>query len=69
MTTKELLEQIETIQQERTLEAHHDDMFFQTYEDVEALDRVINMIKFLAEKKPSDKVTVAEIFKAAKIKF
>ena len=68
MTTKELLELLERVHQERTLETHHDDMFFQTYPDVEALERVISLIKFLEEKQPSDKVTVAELLKAAQIK-
>ena len=49
------------------MEAHHDDIFFQIYDDVEALDRVINLIKFLQEKNPSDTVKVAELFKAANI--
>ena len=67
MTITELLEQIEKVHHERTLEAHHDDMFFQTYPDVEAIERIINLLEFLSEKKPSDKVTVAELWKVAEI--
>ncbi|MBR4642955.1 MAG: hypothetical protein IKO74_09630 [Selenomonadaceae bacterium] len=67
MTITKLLKQLETIHHERTMEAHHDDIFFQTYDDVEALDRVINLIKFLQEKNSSDTVKVSELFKAANI--
>ena len=62
MTLEELLEELETIQKERTLEAHHD-MMFQSYSDIEALESVINLLKFLDAKKPSDKVTVGELIK------
>lgn len=67
MHLAELLEQTQTIHQERTLEAHHDDMFFQTYTDVEALEKIILLLKFLEAKKPADKVKVADILKAAQI--
>ncbi|MBQ7454438.1 MAG: hypothetical protein IJS69_05260 [Selenomonadaceae bacterium] len=67
MTIKELLKQIETIHHERTLSAHHDDMFFQTYADVEALERVIKMIKFLTDKSPAHQLTVAEILAASNV--
>ena len=61
MTTKELIAELEKISHERQLEAHHDDMFFMTYSDVEALDKVIALLKFLDTKKPDDKVSVAEL--------
>ena len=67
MTITELLEQIETIHQERFLEAHHDNIFFQTYEDIEALERVINLIKFLENKDPAYRLTVAELLAAGNL--
>ena len=62
MTVEELIEQLEIVRKERILEAHHD-MIFQSYPDIEALDNVIDLIKFLEEKKPSDTVKVGELFK------
>ena len=67
MTISELLEELKKINQERTLATLHDDMFFKDFPDVDALNTAIILIDFLAEKKPSDKLTVAEIFKAAEI--
>ena len=67
MTTTELLEELSKVQQERTLEAHHDDIFFKTYADIEALERVIALIKLLNEMKSSDAVTVAELLAACNI--
>lgn len=67
MKLAELLSEMEIIERERTLEAHHDDMFFTTYADVEALGKVIHLLEFIAAKKPSDKVEVSEILKAAQI--
>lgn len=61
MTLKELLDHLEIIHRERMLSAHHDDMFFQTYSDVEALERVIAMVKFLVDKNPAANVKVAEL--------
>ena len=69
MTLAELLEQLESIHQERTLEAHHDDMFFKTYADVEALDKVINLMKYLADKDPAYRLTVEEILNAVQIEY
>jgi len=65
MTTKELLAQLEIVKQDRLVGAHHDDIFFTTYPDMEAIDKVIGLIKFLDGKKLSDKVTVAELWNAA----
>ena len=45
----------------------HDDIFFTTYADMEALERIIALIKFLSEKNPSDEVKIAEILSAANI--
>lgn len=67
MTVAELLNELRNINQERFLAAHHDDMYFQTFADVDALDKVIILINFLAKKNPSEKVSVAEIFKVAEI--
>ena len=67
MTLKEILEQLKTINQERLLSAHHDGFLFENYPDVDALDSVILMLKFLEEKKLSDSVKVSEILKAAEI--
>ena len=67
MKLADLLSEMETIEQERTLEAHHDDMFFQTYRDVEALNKVIFMLQFIAAKKPSDSVKISELLKAAQV--
>ncbi|MBR0262199.1 MAG: hypothetical protein IJQ85_10465 [Selenomonadaceae bacterium] len=69
MTIKEVLEQLKSINQEKMLASLHDDMFFQESPDVDALNTVITLINSLAEKKPSDRVTVAEIFKTAEIEF
>ena len=67
MTITELLAQLEKIRQERTLEAHHD-MLFQSYPDIEALDRAIDLIKILDESNASDAVKISELLAAAKIK-
>ena len=67
MKLAELLSEMETIEQERTLEAHHDDMFFKTYADIEALEKIILMLEFISSKKPSDSVKISEILKAAQI--
>lgn len=67
MNVHELLEELKQINQERFLEAHHDDFYFKTFTDIDALDKVIILIDFLSKKKPSDKVTVAELWKVAEI--
>lgn len=67
MTIKEIQRQLDIIRDDRLVGAHHDDIFFTTQADMEALERIIALIKFLSEKKPSDNVTVTEIFKAANI--
>ena len=54
MTVAELLNELRNINQERFLAAHHDDMYFQTFADVDALDKVIILINFLAKKNPSE---------------
>ncbi|MBE8954876.1 MAG: hypothetical protein SR2Q5_04285 [Quinella sp. 2Q5] len=60
MTTAELIDRLEKVHAERKMESHHD-MLFQSYPDIEALDAVINLVKFLDGKRPSDTVTVAEL--------
>ena len=67
MTITEVQKQLDIIKEDRLVGAHHDDIFFTTYADMEALERIIALIKFLSEKKPSDKIKVAEIFAAANI--
>ena len=67
MNVQELLNELKKINRERLLEAHHDDFYFQTFKDIDALDKVIILIDFLSKKKPSDTVTVAEFWKAAEI--
>ena len=69
MTLEKLIEQLKIIHQERMLAAHHDNIFFQTHADVEALDKIIVMLKFLADKNPDYRLTVGEILDAAKIKY
>ena len=67
MTVQELLDELKKINQERLLAAHHDDLYFQTFADVDALDKVILLINYLSKKNSSDKVTVAELWEVAKI--
>ena len=67
MTIAEVQRQLEIIKEDRLIGAHHDDIFFTVQEDMEALERIDALIKFLAEKKPSDKLTVAEILKVADV--
>ena len=66
MTSAELLKLLNEIHWQRMLEAHHDSYDLHQ-PDLEALDSVINLIKFLDEKNPSDKITVAELLKVANI--
>ena len=67
MTITEIQKQLDVIQKDRLVGAHHDDIFFTTYADMEALEKIIALINFLSEKKPSDKIKVAEILSAANI--
>ena len=67
MTITEVQKQLNIIKKDRLVGAHHDDIFFTTYADLEALEKIIALIKFLSEKKPSDELKVAEIFAAANI--
>ncbi len=69
MTTKELLEQLKSINQEKVMSTFHDDVLYQNFPDIDALDSAILLIEFLTKKNPSEKVTVAEIFKAAEIDY
>ena len=69
MTIKELLAELKSINQERMQATLHDDSFFLDFPDIDALNTAIILIEFLAEKKSSDTVTVAEIFKAAEVDF
>ena len=67
MTITEVQKQLDVIKKDRLVGAHHDDIFFTTYADMEALERITALIEFLSEKKPSDEIKVAEIFAAANI--
>ena len=67
MTIKEMQRQLDIIREDRLVGAHHDDMFFTTYADMETLERIIALMKFLSEKKPSDELKVAEILAACNI--
>lgn len=67
MTITEVQKQLEIIKEDRLVGAHHDDIFFTTQADLEALERLNALIKFLSEKKLSDNVKVSEIFAAANI--
>ena len=67
MTITEVQKQLDVIKKDRLVGAHHDDIFFTTYADMEALEKIIALINFLSEKKPSDKIKVAEILSAANI--
>lgn len=69
MKPQEVIEQLRKINQEKMLASFHDDSFFRNFPDVDALDTAIILINFLANQKPSDKLTVAEIFEAADIEF
>ena len=69
MTSKEILTQLKSINQERIFAALHDDAFFLESPDVDALNSVIILIDYLSTKKTSDKLTVAEIFDMADIEF
>ena len=67
MTITEVQRQLDIIKEDRLVGAHHDNIFFATYADMEALERIITLIKFLSEKNPSDKVKVADILAACNI--
>ena len=67
MTIAEIQRQLEIIKEDRLVGAHHDDIFFTTYADMEALERMSALIKFLSAKKHSDKVKIAEILAACNI--
>ena len=69
MTAREVMEQLRLINQERILASLHDDTFFQELPDIDALNTAIILINFLATKKPSDKLTVEEIFTESEIEF
>ncbi len=67
MTARELTNQLRIINQERMLASLHDENFLQDLPDIDALNTAIILINFLAIKKPSDKLTVEEIFREADI--
>lgn len=67
MTARELTNQLRIINQERMLASLHDENFFQDLPDIDALNTAIILINFLAIKKPSEKLTVEEIFREADI--
>ncbi len=67
MTARELMEQLRIVNQERMLANLHDETFFMDLPDIDALNTAIILINYLANKKPTDKVTIAEIFEEADI--
>lgn len=67
MTVNEILEQLREINQERLHGSFYDGFFSENYSDVDALNTVIILLMYLKNKKPSDSVTIAEIFEAAEI--
>ncbi len=67
MTIKDLQRQLNIIKEDRYIGSHHDDIFFQVQNDIEAMDSVINLIKFLSDKNPADNLTVAEVLAAGNI--
>ena len=64
MKTKNILEQLEKIYQERMLNAHHDSYDLHQ-PDLDALECVINLMKILEESSPNDSVKVKELLLAA----
>ena len=50
MTTKELLEQLKSINQEKVMATFHDDVLLQEFPDIDALDSAILLVDFLAKK-------------------
>lgn len=66
MKTKDILEQLERIRQERFLEAHHDSYDLHQ-PDLDALDCVISLLNILDESNPNDEVMVGELMAASDI--
>ena len=66
MKTKNILEQLERIRQERFLNAHHDSYDLHQ-PDLDALDCVISLLNILDESNPNDEVMVGELMAASNI--
>ncbi|MBR0103431.1 MAG: hypothetical protein IKI76_10455 [Selenomonadaceae bacterium] len=66
MKTKDILEQLERIRQERFLEAHHDSYDLHQ-PDLDALDCAISLLNILDESNPNDEVMVGELMAASNI--
>ena len=66
MKTKNILEQLERIRQERFLNAHHDSYDLHQ-PDLDALDCVISLLNILDESNPNDEVMVGELMVATNI--
>ncbi|MBR2774778.1 MAG: hypothetical protein IKD73_07310 [Selenomonadaceae bacterium] len=66
MKTKNILEQLERIRQERFLNAHHDSYDLHQ-PDLDALDCVISLLNILDESNPNDEVMVGELMAATNI--
>ena len=66
MKTKDILEQLERIRQERFLNAHHDSYDLHQ-PDLDALDCVMSLLNILDESNPNDKITVGELMAASNI--
>ena len=65
MKPAELFKQLKRIRHERLMDTHHD-MLLKSYPDIETLNAFINLMRFLDKKKPSDTLTVAELFEQLK---
>ncbi|MBD3878856.1 MAG: hypothetical protein SR1Q5_04125 [Quinella sp. 1Q5] len=66
MKTKDILEHLERIRQERFLESHHDSYDLHQ-PDLDALDCAISLLKILNESNPNDEVMVGELMAASNI--
>lgn len=66
MTTKEILEQLDRIYQERMLEAHHDSYDLRQ-PDLDSLTCVTELLKILSESSPNDSIKVGELLAASNI--
>ena len=67
MKTKDILEQLERIRQERFLEAHHDSYDLHQ-PDLDALTCVTDLLKILSESRPNDSIKIGELLAASNIK-
>lgn len=67
MKTKEILDVLRMINQEKMLESFHDEIFWKDNPEIDALNSTIILINFLSKKKLTDTFTVAELLDIAEI--